>query len=73
MKKEQSHCAWFSGFPLQQNEKRRALRSSKNQIDESLAEYLFTHILKYGVIILKEVAHVATLISITHIVPKFWT
>ena len=26
---------------------------------ESLAEYLFTHIVKHGVIILKEVAHVA--------------
>ena len=33
------------------------LRSSKKT--ESLAEYLFTHIVKYGVIILKEVAHVA--------------
>ena len=44
MKKEQSQCSWFSGFPLQQNEKRRASRSSKKQIDESLAEYLFTHI-----------------------------
>ena len=26
---------------------------------ESLAEYLFTHVVKHGVIILKEVAHVA--------------
>ena len=42
---------------------------------ESLAEYLFTHVVKHGVIILKEVAHVArkkkhSLISITHIVSK---
>ena len=36
-------------------------------------EYIFTHIVKYGVIILKEVAHVVgkqkeSLISITHVV-----
>ena len=31
----------------------------KKRIPESLAEYLFTHIVKHGVIILKEVAHVA--------------
>ena len=28
-------------------------------MEESLAEYLFTHIVNYGVIILKEVVHVA--------------
>ena len=44
-------------------------------MEESLAEYLFTHIVNYGVIILKEVVHVArkkkeSLISITHIVSK---
>ena len=48
---------------------------AKTKYTESLAEYLFTHIVKYGVIILKEVAHVArkkkeSLISITHIVSK---
>ena len=41
---------------------------------ESLAEYLFTHVVKHGVIILKEVAHVErkkdSLISISHIVSK---
>ena len=42
IKKEQSHCAWFSGFPLQQNEKRMALRSSKNQIDGILSR-IFIH------------------------------
>ena len=31
---------------------------AKTKSTESLAEYLFTHIVKYGVIILKEVAHV---------------
>ena len=31
---------------------------AKTKYTESLAEYLFTHIVKYGVIILKEVAHV---------------
>ena len=31
---------------------------AKTKQIESLAEYLFTHIVKYGVIILKEVAHV---------------
>ena len=48
---------------------------AKTKYTESLAEYLFTHIVKYGVIILKEVAHVVrkkreSLISITHIVSK---
>ena len=38
---------------------RRPLRSSKNQIDGVLSRYLFTHIVKYRVIILKKVAHVA--------------
>ena len=57
------------------NEKRGPLRSSKNQIDG--AEHLFTHIVKYRVIIIQEVAHVArrkkeSLISITHIVQGFW-
>ena len=42
IKKEQSHCAWFSGFPLQQNEKRRALQSSINQIDGVLSR-IFIH------------------------------
>ena len=42
IKKEQSNCAWFSGFPLQQNEKRMALRSSKNQIDGILSR-IFIH------------------------------
>ena len=50
---------------------------AKTKWTESLAEYLFTHIVKYGIIILKEVAHVArikkSLISITHIVSKVWT
>ena len=32
---------------------------AKTKQTESLAEYLFTHIIKYRVIILKEVAHVA--------------
>ena len=32
---------------------------AKTKSTESLAEYLFTHIVKHGVIILKEVAHVA--------------
>ena len=32
---------------------------AKTKSTESLAEYLFTHIVKYGVIILKEVARVA--------------
>ena len=32
---------------------------AKSKSTESLAEYLFTHIVKHGVIILKEVAHVA--------------
>ena len=32
---------------------------TKSKSTESLAEYLFTHIIKHGVIILKEVAHVA--------------
>ena len=47
-KKEQSHCAWLiSGFPLQQirarcNERRRALLSSKNQIDGVLGR-IFIH------------------------------
>ena len=40
--KEQSHCTWFSGFPLQQNEKRRTLRSSKKQIDGVLSR-IFIH------------------------------
>ena len=31
---------------------------AKTKSTESLAEYLFTHIVKHGVIILKEVAHV---------------
>ena len=30
---------------------------AKTKSTESLAEYLFTHIVKHGVIILKEVAH----------------
>ena len=42
IKKEQSPCAWFSGFPLQQHEKRMALRSSKNQIDGILSR-IFIH------------------------------
>ena len=53
---------------------------AKTKWTESLAEYLFTHIVKYGVIILKEVAHVVrkkkkkeSLISITHFVSKVWT
>ena len=51
---------------------RRPLRSSKHQIDGVLSRYLFTHIVKYRVIILRKVAHVArkkeSLISIAHIV-----
>ena len=48
---------------------------AKTKYTESLAEYLFTHIVKYGVVILKEVAHVAkkkeeSLFLITHIVSK---
>ena len=42
IKKEQSHCAWFSGFPLRQNEKRMALRATKNQIDGILSR-IFIH------------------------------
>ena len=48
---------------------------AKTKSMESLAEYLFTHIVKYGVIILKEVALFArkkkeSLFSITHIGPN---
>ena len=48
---------------------------AKTKYTESLAEYLFTHIVKNGVIILKEAAHVVrkkkeSLISITSIVSK---
>ena len=50
---------------------------AKTKWTESLAEYLFTHIVKYRLIILKEVAHVArekkSLFSITHIVSKVRT
>ena len=46
---------------------------AKTKSSESLAEYLFTHIVKYGVIISKEVALFArkkkSLFSITHIGP----
>ena len=42
------------------NEKRRALYDlGKPKQTESLAEHLFTHIVTYRVIIVKEVAHVA--------------
>ena len=42
------------------NEKRRALYDqAKTKSTESLAEYLFTHIVKCRVVIIKEVAHVA--------------
>ena len=82
LKKEQSHCAWFSGSPLQQI--RAGVMKGTERYDlakikwtESLAEYLFTHIVKYRVIILKEVAHVArkkkSLFSITHSVSKVRT
>ena len=55
-----------------------AERSSKNQIDGVLlVEYLFTHIVKYGVIILKEIAHVARKKKNpwfrSHILSKVWT
>ena len=47
---------------------------AKTKSTESLAEYLFTHIVKHGIIILKEVAHVARKKKVpdfvTHIVSK---
>ena len=54
---------WFSGFPLEQirpgvMKSAERYDLAKTKYTESLAEYLFTHIVKYGVIILKEVAHV---------------
>ena len=74
MKKEQSHHAWFSGFPLQQI--LLGVMKSAERYDlakmRSLAEYLLTNIVKYGVIIIKEVAHFAkkkeSLFLITQIV-----
>ena len=50
----------MSGFLLY-NRTKSAKRYdlAKTKSTESLAEYLFTHIVKHRVIILKEVAHVA--------------
>ena len=77
VKKEQSHCAWFSGFPVQQI--RPGVMKSAERYDlaktkyrELLADYLFTHFVKYGVIIVKEVAYVAHVPDLDHtLCPKF--
>ena len=46
-------------FPYNRMKSAESYDLAKTKSTESLAEYLFTHIVKHGVIILKEVAHVA--------------
>ena len=65
----------FLDFPYNRMKSAERYDLAKIKSIESVVEYLFTHVVKHGVIILKEVAHVArkkkdSLISITHIVSK---
>ena len=61
-------------FPYNRMKSAERYDLAKTKSTESLAEYLFTHIVKHGVIILKEVAHVARKKRVpdfvTHIVSK---
>ena len=65
----------FLYFPYNRMKSAERYDLAKIKSMESVAEYLFPHVVKHGVIILNEVGHIArkkkeSLISITHIVSK---